>query len=136
MTRMFSFPHPDDADEPSRDERLGALLREVVGTTPLDDVDWTALADRVGGAVRAHGAPWWIHVERWQRRALPLALAAGLVGALAFWSSALASAESAALGGNADFVTAVLSGTSSAEAARSYAGSLTSTVELTAEVPE
>src|SRR5258705_11175283 len=102
MTRMFSFPHPDDADEPSRDERLGALLREVVGTTPLDDVDWTALADRVGGAVRAHGAPWWIHVERRQRRALPLALAAGLVGALAVWSPALPSAESAALGGNRD----------------------------------
>ena len=138
MTRMFSFPPPDDTGEPARDARLGSLLRDIVGEAPMADVDWTALADRVGAAVRSqHAAPWWSHVERWQRRALPLALAAGLVGALALWSSALGSrGDVPALGGTPDFVTAVVSGTSSAEAALSYAGSLTSSVDLAAGVPE
>jgi hypothetical protein len=135
---MFSFPSSDQGDEPARDERLGALLRDVVGDTPVGDVDWTALADRVGAAVRSQqAAPWWSYVARWQRSAIPLALAAGLVGALALWSAAVAGgAELAPFSGTPDFVTAVVSGESSADAALSYAGSFTSAIDLAAGLPE
>lgn len=135
MTRVFHFPDPAGG-EPPRDERLGALLREAVGVPPMADVDWTALADRIGAAVRMPRAtPWWGHVERWQRRALPLAIAAGLVGALALWSAANgASAE--IVGGNGDLVTAVVSGTSSTDAATSYARVVAGSVDLVAGLPE
>ena len=138
MTRMFEFPAPDSGDEPVRDERLGALLRETVGEPPIGDVDWSALANRVGSAVRSHhGAPWWIHVERWRRGAVPLAFAAGLVGALALWNAALgASSESVAYGAG-EAVSAVVAGASSDEVARSYAGFVTGSSELgSTEVPE
>jgi hypothetical protein len=137
MTRIYQFPSTGDAGEPERDERLGALLRDVVGDAPAGDVDWSALANRVGAAVRAHhAAPWWSYAERWQRRALPLALAAGLVGSVALWRSAGGASEAAALSGSPDLVTAVVSGTSSADAAQFYAGSVTSTADFTAGVPE
>ena len=136
MTRMFEFPEPNGG-EPVRDERLGALLRAAVGEPPMTDVDWSALAARVSAAVRSqHGTPWWGHVARWQRRALPLALAAGLVGALALWHSTLGTREAASAFGSGELVTAVVSGTPSDDAALSYAGWLTSTVELATEVPE
>jgi hypothetical protein len=135
MTRMFDFPNPGGG-EPVRDERLGALLRAAVGEAPMGDVDWSALAERVAAAVRAqHGTPWWGHVARWQPRVLPLALAAGLVGALALWQATVGARETTLVAGSGDLVTAVVSGTSSADAALFYAGSLTST-ELAAEVPE
>jgi hypothetical protein len=142
MTRMFTFPDPQGGepqrDEPLRDERLGALLRDAVGAPPMGDVDWSALAERVSAAVRSqHAMPWWSYVGRWQRRALPLALAAGLVGALAIWSgaAAVARAEASAYG-TGDLVTAVLSGISSDDAASSYAGSVTGSSELVSGVPE
>ena len=136
MTRMFEFPEPGGG-EPARDERLGALLRAAVGEPPMTEVNWSALAERVGAAVRSHHfTPWWGHVARWQRRALPLALAAGLVGALALWHSSLGARDTAPAVGSGELVTAVVSGTSSTDAAQSYAGWLTSTVELTSEVPE
>jgi hypothetical protein len=137
MTRVFTFPTSDGDAEPARDERLGALLRDRVGEPPMADVDWSALAERVGAAVRAQqGMPWWGHVARWRRRAVPLALAAGLIGALALWTDiAVARAEAAAYP-SSDMVSAVVTGVSSADAATSYAGSVTASGELVSGVPE
>lgn len=135
MTRVFNFPDPAGG-EPARDERLGALLRDTVGATPMADVDWTALADRIAAAVRMpRTTPWWGHVERWQRRALPLAIAAGLVGALALWSAASGS-RSELIAGNGDLVTAVVSGASSTDAAVTYAGTVAGSADLVTGLPE
>ena len=137
MTRMFSFPAPDGGAEPARDERLGALLRDAVGEAPMADVDWSELAKRVSAAVRSHQAmPWWGHVERWQRRALPLAIAAALVGALALWTDVAVARAEAATYPSGDMVSAVVGGVSPADAATSYAGSVTASGELVAGVPE
>jgi hypothetical protein len=137
MTRFFIFPGSDADGEPARDASLGALLRQVVGEPPMADVDWSALADRVSGAVRAqHAAPWWAHVERWQRRALPLALAAGIVGALAFWNASASARLDTFAVATGDPVNAVVSGASSDDAATSYAGSVTSSADLVSGVPE
>jgi hypothetical protein len=136
MTRMFTFPDPNGG-EPARDERLGALLRDVVGEPPMADVDWSALAGRVSAAVRSQQAiPWWTHIGRWQRRALPLALAAGLVGALALWSGAAIARAEAAAYGSGDLVTALLSGVPSEDAVTSYTRSITGSSELVSGVPE
>jgi hypothetical protein len=136
MTRMFDFP-ARDGGEPARDARLGALLRDSVGETPMADVDWSALAERVGAAVRSQQPmPWWGHVERWRLRALPLALAAGLTGALALWSAKESARETATPFYAGDAITEVVSGTSSADAAGYYAGFVTNTVDVVAGVPE
>ena len=135
MTRMFNFPEPDGGAEPARDERLGALLRDAVGEPTMSEGDWSALADRVTAAVRGrHAIPWWGHIGRWQLRAIPLALAAGLVGALALWSATAGVGD--ATSASPDLVTAVVSGTSSADAALSYARSVTGTSDLVTDVPE
>lgn len=134
MTRVFHFPDPAGG-EPVRDERLGALLRETLGEPPMADVDWTALADRIGAAVRMPRVAWWGHVERWRRRALPLAIAAGLVGGLALWSATSGSGTEL-VGGNGDLVTAVVSGASSTDAAVSYARVVAGSADLVAGVPE
>lgn len=136
MTRFFVFPGPDDG-EPARDERLGALLREIVGEPPMAAVDWAALADRVSNATRTqHPAPWWAHVERWQRRALPLALAAGLVGGLALWKGVGTSRADTFASVTGDPVSAVAAGASSDDAATSYAGSVATSADLVSGVPE
>jgi hypothetical protein len=134
---VFNARHigPDDAGEPARDERLGALLRQVVGEPPMAEVRWPQLAQRIADAVQAHqAAPWWSYAERWQRRAIPLALAAGLVGALAFWGTG--TSRSAELSSPMDLVSAVVMGTPTAEAASSYAHSITGTLDLTGVPPE
>ena len=137
MTRMFTFPNSDGSGEPARDEQLGALLRDVVGVPPMADVDWSALAGRVSAAVRSQSAtPWWGHVGRWQRRALPLALAAGLVGALALWSGAAIARVEAAAYGSGDLVTALLAGASPDDAANTYTRSITGSGDAVAGVPE
>jgi hypothetical protein len=134
---MFEFPTSGSGSEPARDERLGALLRDAVGDPQLSETEWHTLAERVGAAVRAQQpTPWWGHVARWQLRALPLALAAGLMGAFALWNAAQSPRETAAPYYAGDAITAVVSGTSSAEAARSYAGFVTNTVDYSANVPE
>jgi hypothetical protein len=134
---VFNARHigPDDG-EPARDERLGALLRQVVGDPPMAEVSWPQLAQRIAADVRAHqAAPWWSYAEHWQRRAIPLALAAGLVGALAFWGTA--TSRPAEASSSMDLVSAVVAGRSStAEAASSYAHSLTGTMDLTGVPPE
>jgi hypothetical protein len=138
MTRMYTFPTPTpDGAEPARDERLGALLRDCVGEPPMADVDWSALAERVSRAVRAQSAmPWWSHVERWRLRAVPLAVAAGLIGALALWTDIVVGRAEAAPYPVADMVSAIVSGGSSADAATSFTGTLTASNELVAGVPE
>lgn len=138
MTRIYKFPRSSNEDEPARDARLGQLLRSVVGEPPLGEMDWPALAARIGDAIRSpHAAPWWSHVERWKRRALPLALAAGLVGAVALWNAATGSRPDASWGSApVDLVSAVVSGDFSADAADSYAGAVTGSIEQVAEFPE
>ena len=70
--------------EPPHDERLGALMRDVVGDTPYGAVRWSALAERIGERVAAQmAAPWWSYATRWERRAIPLALIAGLSAGIA-----------------------------------------------------
>ena len=65
--------------EPAHDRRLGAMLRDVAGETPHAAVHWSALADRITSRVAAQmAAPWWSYATRWERRVIPLALAAGL----------------------------------------------------------
>ncbi len=137
MTRMFDFPVSDD-HEPARDERLGALLRETIGHPPMSTVDWNALATRIGAAVRdGQVTPWWSHVARWQRRAVPLALAAGLVGALAlFGTGNAANGDEEPTSEPLDLVSAVVSGTSSSDAALTYAGAVAQSPWLANGAPE
>ncbi|MDQ6635095.1 MAG: hypothetical protein M3Z10_10120 [Gemmatimonadota bacterium] len=121
-------------DEPARDARLGALLRDAVGDPPMSEVSWPKLAQRIATAVHAHqGAPWWSYVERWQRRALPLALAAGILGALAFWGTTSARPADAS---TIDLVSAVASGTSPADAASTFAHSVTGAMDVNGAVQE
>ena len=137
MTRMFDFPAPGE-HEPARDERLGALLRVSLGDPPTSAVDWNALAARIGSAVRERRvAPWWSHVALWQRRAVPLALAAGLVGAFAlFGAGSDATGDSGSTFEPIDLVSAVVSGTSSSDAALTYAGAVAESPWLAAGAPE
>ena len=128
-----------DAGEPARDSRLGAMLRDVVGDPSVIDVNWHDLAGRIAAAVRTpRTAPWWSYVERWQHRALPLAIAAGLIGALAIWGAASSQRAEAALPtGAADLVSAVATGTSSVDAATTFARSIANAEDLVVEaVPE
>lgn len=119
-------------DEPARDERLGALLREIVGDPALARVEWERLAGRIAAALPTpQFTPWWSYAERWQRAVVPLALAAGLVGLLAVWDTAgSATRTESAVPGASEMMTAVMSGTSAADAARTYARSLTNSIDL------
>jgi hypothetical protein len=129
----------DDSAEPARDARLGALLAEVVGTPQAHTVHWDALAGRIRAAVHAHdSAPWWSYAERWQRRVLPIAMAAGLVGALALAGTvAHLRGETTSSYTSADAISAVTWGDSSDDAARSLARTLTNGADvLSVGVPE
>lgn len=125
------------AGEPARDARLGALLRDVTGDAPVAEVDWDALAERIRAAVRdQNAAPWWSYAERWQRRAIPIALAAGFVGALAFFGAVESARPDPSTGASTDVMSAVVAGTSSSEAATTFARSVTSIVDLAVGLPE
>jgi hypothetical protein len=120
-------------EEPARDERLGALLAEVAGAPPFADVDWTALAQRIATARVRQRTAWWSYAARWERRAVPVALAAGLAGVLALWGLGMPTASRAstfAMG--ADPVAAMVEGTPAADAAHSYAGAFTTAEDLSA----
>ncbi|MDB4912428.1 MAG: hypothetical protein JWM95_72 [Gemmatimonadetes bacterium] len=120
--------------EPPHDAALGALVRGVVGPVPHDSVNWSALAGRIGVAVAAQRAPWWSYAARWERRALPMALAAGLAATFALWtSSGVAAVPPTAA---AEAVTAVISGTPAEDAASSFAHAVTGTSDFTVGVPE
>jgi hypothetical protein len=127
--------NPFGTGEPARDARLGLLLRDIVGTPPVGQVDWTALARRIATATATPlHSPWWSYAARWERRALPLALAAGLAGAVALWGLGTPSQASTVSNGSADLVTAVVSGAPADDAARSFARSVTADPSI--EVPE
>ena len=139
MTRWTrSQERHEHAEEPARDERLGALLRGVLGDPTAAGVDWDRLAARITAALPGqHATPWWSYAERWQRRAVPLALAAGLVGLFALWDSgSTASRAESAVPSATEMLSAVMSGTSAADAARSYTRSLTNTTDISAGVIE
>ena len=122
--------------EPRRDARLGVLLRNLLGDIPLGEVTWDALAGRVGAAIRTRqAAPWWTYLERWQRRAIPLALAAGLLGAVVLVHSWVTHPESFQLTSATDMVSAVVAGTPAADAATTFTHSVTSVsvAELSAD---
>ena len=136
MLNDSSF-NPFDPAEPSRDEALAAVLRQATGDVPVGAVDWDALASRISRALPARAATaWWSYAERWERRMLPLALAASLVGAFALWTSTEPSAVAVSSAGTSDYVADVAQGAPAAEAARSFARTLTADMNLVETVPE
>ncbi|MEO8621622.1 MAG: hypothetical protein ABI625_11190 [bacterium] len=120
--------------EPAHDPELGALLRDVLGETPNSAVNWTSLAARISERVDLQAAPWWSYAMRWERRVIPLALAAGLAAAAALWTTASASPTQPTTA--YELSTAVVSGTPAEDAASLFARSITNAVDLTAGVPE
>lgn len=138
MTDRHEVPeshNPFGDGEPARDVELGTRLREIVGTPPSAQVDWTSLARRISVATAtAVHVPWWSYAARWERRALPLALAAGLAGAVALWGLGTPAPLSAASAANADLVTAVAAGVPAEDVAGTFARSFT--LDPAIEVPE
>jgi hypothetical protein len=122
--------------EPAHDPALGALLRSVVSDAPMESVDWTRLAARIGErvGVQANG-PWWSYAARWERRVIPVFIAAGIAAAAVLFSTAASASEVARTTASA-MTTEVASGTPAEDAAVLFARSITSTVDLTAGVPE
>ena len=121
--------------EPDHDPDLGALLRDVVGDTPHGAVNWAALAARIGERVgRQVSAPWWTYAAQWERRVIPLALAAGIAASAALWTSP--SAGPTLLTSASALATEVASGTPAEDAASLFASSITNSVDLAAGVPE
>lgn len=129
MTDFSSAPESD----PARDVRLGLMLRGTLGATPHGDVNWASLAKRIGNSLPAQiAAPWWTYAARWERRAIPLALAAGIIGTVALWGTpgtAMASAMD-------DLMVSVASGVPAREAASQFSDSLTGTVDYAVGMPE
>jgi hypothetical protein len=111
--------------EPPRDEALATLLGDVVGAPPFGDVDWTALASRIASARARQRTAWWSYAARWERRAVPMALAAGLAGILVLWGLGMPTVPVAIASTVADPVAALVEGIPAVDAARSYAGSVT-----------
>jgi len=122
--------------EPAHDPELGALLRSVVYDAPMDNVDWTRLAARIAEhvGVQASG-PWWTYAAQWEKRVIPIFVAAGIAAA-AVLSTTTASASEVQRTTASAMTTEVASGTPAEDAAVLFAGSITSTVELSAGVPE
>lgn len=120
--------------EPARDVRLGEILREHVGGTPHHGVDWNALADRI--AVRLAmpvSKSWWDYTARWERRAIPIALAAGVAGFMLLWNTRVASANAE----SPDLLASVVQGDSTDIAVRLFSRSITSTaVDIVPSAPE
>ena len=121
--------------EPEHDPELGALLRDVVGNTPHGAVNWTTLAARIGERVgRQVSAPWWTYATQWERRVIPLALAAGIAASAALWTSASASPTQPTSA--SALATEVASGTPAEDAASLFARTITNSMDLAAGVPE
>jgi hypothetical protein len=122
--------------EPAHDPELGALLRGVMDDAPMDSVNWTRLAARIGERVGVQAAgPWWSYAARWERRVIPIFVAAGIAAAAALFSTTASASEVQRTTASA-MTTEVASGTPAEDAAVVFARSITSTVELTAGVPE
>jgi len=128
--------NPFDPAEPRRDEELGALLRQVTGDVPVGDVNWDALAMRISRAIpsRTVTSTWRTYAESWERRLLPLALAASLVGALALWNSsdpaAVSSVATVAQVTSTDLLSDIVAGAPSADVALRYARTVTSEMTI------
>lgn len=122
--------------EPAPDPELGALLRDIVGASPDHAVDWTSLATRIASRVGGQAsAPWWSYAAQWERRMIPLALAAGMMAAAALWSNTATQATTS-LASASSFTTEVANGAPADDAALQFARSITNTVDLGAGVPE
>jgi hypothetical protein len=67
---------------------------------------------------------WWSYAERWSRRIVPIALAAGLVGAAMLWNAESAEALVVA-GAPTDVITDVVQGVPIEDAARTFARTMT-----------
>ena len=121
--------------EPAHDVQLGALLRDVIGDTPGSAVNWTRLAERIGERVgRQVATPWWSYAMQWERRVIPLALAAGIAAVASLWTTA--SGSTALITSASALATAVASGTPVDDAASQFARSITNSVDFAAGVPE
>lgn len=122
--------------EPAHDPELGALLRSVIDEAPMDSVNWTRLAARIGERVGVHASDtWWSYAARWERRMIPIAIAAGIAAAAALFSTTASASELPRTTASA-LATEVASGTPAEDAAVLFARSITSTVDLTAGVAE
>jgi hypothetical protein len=124
--------NPFDPTEPARDERLAALLREATGDVPTHAVNWDALASRIARSIPQRAAStWWSYAERWERRMLPLAFAASLLGAIALWNIAEPSAPAAVTQvATTDIFADVLQGAPTDDAALRYARTVTSEMTI------
>lgn len=121
--------------EPERDAALGALLCEHLGAMPMSDVAWSALAARISDALAT--APWWAWATRWERRVIPVALAAGLAASVALWTSAVATSTPTSTQITASGVaTAFVGGTPAEDAARQFATSVASMGDPSAGIPQ
>ena len=119
--------------EPAPDPQLAALLHDVLGDAPVHAVDWPALAARIASRTSA-ATPWWSYAAKWERRMIPLALAAGVVAAITLWSTtAIAATPSLSA---ASFTTEVASGAPADDAASQFARTLTNTVDLATGISE
>lgn len=122
--------------EPVHDPELGALLRAAVGDAPMESVNWTRLAARIGERVGVQAtAPWWAYAARWERRVIPIAVAAGIAAAAVLFTTTASASEVQRTSASA-LATEVASGTPVEDAAARFARSITSTVDVTAGVPE
>jgi len=129
--------NPFDPTEPRRDEALAAILRQATGDVPVGSVDWDDLAMRISRALPVRAATtWWSYAERWERRMLPLALAASLVGAFALWTSSEPAPAMVAQAGAYELVADVAQGTPADEAASSFAQTLTADMSFAESVQE
>lgn len=118
--------------EPARDVRLGAMMRDAIGGTPHADVDWAALAKRIGDRLPPQvAAQWWTYAARWERRMIPLALAAGIAGAAVLWGTA-----GTANASTEDLLVQVASGAPVADAAQQFSRAFTDTSDFSADQPE
>ncbi|HEX9484303.1 MAG TPA: hypothetical protein VF929_06960 [Gemmatimonadaceae bacterium] len=112
--------------EPERDLTLAALLREHLGGAPMSEVAWSALAAHIGDAVATQlAAPWWAWATRWERRVIPLALAAGIAASVALWTNAVSTSSSTQVTAS-DVSTAFAGGTPAEDVARQFATSVAS----------
>ena len=121
--------------EPEHDAPLGGILKDTIGATPHAAVNWLSLADRISSAIATQRlAPWWSYTARWDRRAIPMSLAAGVAAAFALWTTDLAPQPQ--MTAAADVVTAVLGGAPAEDAAASFARAVTGTADFNVGVPE
>ncbi|HEU4722134.1 MAG TPA: hypothetical protein VFS59_12285 [Gemmatimonadaceae bacterium] len=132
---MPSDFNPFAAGDPPRDEELAALLRRAVGDVPAG-VDWDALASRITRALPPRQSlTWWSYTERWSRRIIPIALAAGLVGAVTLWNAADASGFVVAHSAQ-DVVAEFVRGAPAEDAALTFARTMTADESLVGPEPE